>query len=255
MSSPTYTDYKSLGLKPPFVALFAAPRKAGKTVLMSNLLREIWSKQFDNIVIISPTLRYVDDYEHEDIIPDHVRFIKIDSNLQATLQTVIDEQQKFAQKHKDNPEKNPKVETLVILDDCIDTDLFKYNSVDNVVDAIAHTGRHYNLSVALTSQSLARISPEARKNAEALFIFAPHNYMDFERVLEEYVPRDWRKQLRQAVTEMWKEPYAFLIVDGSPERRQHFKMRLRKGFSELLFELDHREDEQVHVELKQSPSK
>lgn len=241
----TYTNFKDFCLEKPFVALFAAPRKAGKTVMMNNLLRECWKHDFDNIVVVSPTLAFKDEYVKAEEMPERVRYIKVKENLAATVDQVIREQKILAQQHLHQPEKFPEVHTLLILDDCIDHNLFQYNSSENVVDEIAHVGRHFNLSVALTSQSLSKISVETRKNAEALFVFAPNNYMDFERVLEEYVPRDFKKDLRIRIREVWKNQYAFLLIDNSPERRTHFKKIIRNGFSELLYDLEEEDREAV----------
>jgi hypothetical protein len=236
--SATYTAYKSFTTKPPFSIAFAAPTSSGKTYLINKLIEHVWRDTFDNIVIASPTLEFEDEYPIEDKVSKNTNVVKIQSNLKPQLDKVILEQKNLMAKHKDDPTQNPEVHTLIIMDDCIDTNLFRGNRVDNIADVCATRGRHYNLSVCIVSQVLSRISSEVRRNLKNLFIFAPLNYMDIERVLDEYVPHAWRALFRAAQQELFREQYAFILIDGNPENRQNFKQRIRKGFKELMFPLE-----------------
>ena len=140
--------------------------------------------------------------------------------------------------HKENPDEYDVPSTLIILDDIIDSGLMRWGSNKNVVDEIAERGRHYNMSVVITSQYMSAVSPSLRRNAEALFLFAPINFADVDRTLEEYVPKRWRKEFLERVEEVFSERFAFIIIDGSVERRLNYRLRLRKGFTDTVLPLE-----------------
>ncbi len=142
------------------------------------------------------------------------------------------------------------VHTLLILDDCIDSRIAQFRSSENIADEIAERGRHYNVSMIVSSQYLSSISPSLRRNAEFLFLFSPTNYADTERVLGEFVPSEVRKEFRELVMRVYLQPYSFMIVDNSPLRRRFYKLRFRKGFSELVFPFDKSETERPTLKDK-----
>lgn len=236
MSSPTYKAYDKFTIEKPFVSIFVAPRKSGKTYLINKLLRHVWFNQFDYVVIASPSLEFTDDYPDE--LSAKTKVIKISDNFHAILSQIIAEQKRSAKLHKEDSDEYDEVHTLMILDDLIDNDILRFNARDNLVDEIAERGRHYKISLVVSAQILSKVSVSMRRNAEALFFFAPLNYTDFERILQEFVPLEYRRQLRDKLHETYKEEFAFLLFDGSPARRVNFKLRLRKGFTELLFSLN-----------------
>lgn len=247
--SPTYTNWKDFDIEVPFVQLFVAPRKSGKTTLIVQLLKQKWIKLFDYVVIASPTLVFKDDYDIENVMGT-TKLLKIKQGFTTILPQLIEDQRSTALLHKENPEEFEKVETLLILDDCIDSKLFKFRSAQNICDMLAERGRHFHTSLVLTSQYMSAISPSIRRNAETLFLFAPLNFADVDRTLEEYVPKRWRKAFSQRLEDMFREPFAFLLIDGSQQRRQNFKLRLRKGFSELMFPLSDREEDEEHFSIR-----
>lgn len=236
--SKTYKQYKQLNLEPPFVATFVAPRKSGKTHLITQLLLEVWKDMFDYIIIASPSLEYENEYEIEDEVPDRSRLLKVSKNIGEIMTQIISDQKNAAILHKENKDEYELPSTLIILDDIIDSGLMKWGSNKNVVDEIAERGRHYGMSVVLTSQYMSAVSPSIRRNAEALFLFAPINFADVDRTLEEYVPKRWRKEFLERVEEVFSERFAFIIIDGSVARRLDFRLRLRKGFTDTVLPIE-----------------
>lgn len=245
--STTYTDYHKLGIEPPFVSIFVAPRKSGKTFLINKLIQNVWAKQFEYIVIASPTLEFVDDYPVEQYVEDKSKLLKVHEGLETTLKRLIEDQKRTQLLHKENPDEYDEVSTLLILDDIIDSKLMKWGSTNNITDLIAERGRHFNLSLVLTSQFLSAISPSVRRNAETLTMFAPINFAEVDRTLQEYVPTQWRFEFQERLADMFRERFAFLIIDGSVGRRTDFRMRLRKGFSELMFELNEEDKDALYI--------
>ena len=246
----TYTAYEKSEIERHFVMLLAAPRRSGKSYLVNKLLIEGGiGKQYDHIIIASPTMEFKDEYEIEDKLPK-VKIHKFTNNLKDNVQILMMEQKRANKLHFEQPTKYKAVHTLLILDDCIDSKLMQYRSSENIADELAERGRHYNMSLIVSSQSLSSISPSLRKNAELIILFSPTNYADVERVLGEYVPSDARREFRDLSRHIYVTPYSFMIVDNSPARRRYYKLRFRRGFTDLVFPFKKGEDEKPSLGTK-----
>lgn len=239
-SSNTYDDLSGFDVEIPFCIAFCAPTKSGKTELAKKCLLRKWQYMFHNIVIASPTLQYKGEYDEVvDAIKSrpyapNIQILK--TNLELQINQVITEQEELKRRALEEPENFDKTDTLLILDDCIGTNLFRGNRVENVCDKISCVGRHFDLSLVIMSQKLSKISIDIRQNLTCLFVFAPLHFADIERILDEYVPQEVRPMFRKMQQEVFREPYAFIIIDGSPKRRTDFRLRIRKGFKEYLFD-------------------
>lgn len=235
--SSTYEDYLAFDIEPPFCLAYAAPTNAGKSTNILNLLKYRWSSSFDNVVIACPSLEF-DENDYKDVkevFDEHTKLTLIHDDFLIQLKTIIEDQKLMKRLNKSHPEAHPPTHTLMILDDCIGTNLIKSNRKDNIVDDIATMGRHFLLSVIVTTQVLSELSYAVRRNATGLFVFAPMNYTDFERVLDEYVPQEYRFELRARARDIFKEPFSFILIDGSLKRRTDFRKRIRKGFHDFVF--------------------
>ena len=179
-----------------------------------------------------------------------IKVHKFTRNLKDNINLLMEDQKKANKLHYENPTMYKPVHTLLILDDCIDSRIAQFRSSENIADEIAERGRHYNVSMIVSSQYLSSISPSLRRNAEFLFLFSPTNYADTERVLGEFVPSEVRKEFRELVMRVYLQPYSFMIVDNSPLRRRFYKLRFRKGFSELVFPFDKSETERPTLKDK-----
>lgn len=231
--SATYKTYQNMGWERHFVMLLAAPRKSGKTHLITKLLTEgKMANAFDNIIIASPSLEFTDDYKIEHLTSAMV--IKVRSNFHDTITTYIDQQKHANKLHFEQPETYDPIHSLLILDDCIDSRLAAYGRTENIADEIAERGRHFNMSFIGSAQYLTGFSPSLRRNAEYLFTFSPTNYNELERVMHEYVPSQEKRTFFDALKQMFVVPYSFVLIDNSPPRRRFYKLRLRKGFNELV---------------------
>jgi hypothetical protein len=236
----TYKDYDAFDIEPPFCLAYAAPTEAGKSTNIYNLLKVKWKDCFDNIMICCPSLKF-DKNDYTGVVElfegTDTKLVIVVDDFVVQVRAAIAEQEVMKQKNKDDPENNPLTSTLIIFDDCIGTNIIKSNRTDNCVDSIATKGRHIELSCIITTQVLSELSYAVRRNAKGLFVFSPMNYTDFERVLDEYVPKEFQKELQVRAKEIFKEDFAFILIDGSRKRRNDFRMRIRKGFRDLVFPL------------------
>jgi hypothetical protein len=247
MLDGTYTAYEQNGIEKPFIMLLGAPRKSGKTFLLNKLLVEGGlHKQFDHIVIASPSLEFNDEYPIEDKVSCEVH--KISSNFKTRIDALIEEQQHAARMVKHHPDTYEPIHTLIVLDDIIDSKLMQYRSSENVGDTLGERGRHFYVSLIGSAQTTTAFSPSIRRNAEYFFIFSPTNYAESERVLDEYVPNEARKEFRSKLTRMFVQEHSFLMIDNSPEKRTYWKKRFRKGFTELMFPMHPGETEEITLD-------
>lgn len=251
----TYTSYDSFVYndKKPFIASFIAPRESGKTYLMEKLLLETkLMKQFDCVIIASPSLKYADMFPIEDKAEGMgVEVFKIEDNFKARIDQLISEIKHANVMHKEKPDKYEEYHALLVLDDIIGEGLASYRNSDNVADELATIGRHFKVSLFASLQTLSALSPNVRRNTTFMFIWSPCNYTDTQRVLEEYVPYEARKEFRMLFDKAFTIPHSFILINNRPENRIYWKKRFYKGFKQYLFPYKEGEENLMHTRKKQ----
>lgn len=238
MSDNTYTNFKEIDIEPPFFIGMVGPTRSGKTTLLKKFLQYNWINTFDNVIIFSPSHKFNQEYND---IEEHFKrrstshFKIITDEIENNLERAIEEQKKFILMHLDHPDIHPRTSSLYVLDDCIETNVFKRNRKANFCDHLAETGRHKGISVVATTQVNSEMSYQIRRNLSQFYLFAPLNLAELERILDEYVPYYMREKFRRATEEIFKIPHSFIIIDSTLKRRVHFRLRLRNGFDDYVF--------------------
>lgn len=208
----------NLTSKKPFFQSMAAPRDSGKSYLTGKQLEAQWIKRFDHIYIFSPSLRLNGDYDafekysHVHLI-SHVSPDEINNIFDQMMEVCCCVRQR--EKEIECGRMLPNLvcpETLIILDDCIDSNLLNFKGS---VDKIAERGRHCNLSCVVCSQRLSAISRSIRINSDIFIIFSPYQVRELEQFIEQFVLRDQRKQVYERIREIFEKPYQFLFVDNT----------------------------------------
>lgn len=218
----------------PFFISIAAPRKSGKTWLLQKCLEKGWVKRFDIIFVISPSLDVNGDYGDFSKY-DHVHFI---ANIQTDIITEIFDRMYEVKAQVQQRERDIELgyevdelicpEVLVILDDCIDSNLFSFRGS---TDKVAERGRHVNLSCVVSSQRLSAISRSCRINSDIFLIFCPYQAKELEQFVEQFVFRDERKMIYEKLREIFDEPYRFLFIDnGEKNLRDKIKTSIADDF-------------------------
>jgi hypothetical protein len=130
--------------------------------------------------------------------------------------------------------------TLLILDDCIDSGVMNFRGT---VDRFAERGRHINISTIISSQRISAVSRSIRLNSDYFIIFSPYSISEMEQYLEQFVPRDRRKETRIHLLEVFETPYQFILLDNA-EKNPSKKLKVSnadwfvKGQFELLKVVD-----------------
>lgn len=212
--------------QPPFMLLMAAPRNSGKTNLLINMLidNEMYCKKFDEIFIWSKS--YYNDnkwrsiYFDKDYETSHV-FEEYNDAAVKKLFTSIRERSKRKQ----------KVEVLFIFDDMIADNVMNSHKTQ-VLDAIAATGRHFDVSAVVIFQKFMKFTPIVRENATNIVIFEQKNSTALEVIADEYKGALTKKQFIKIYQEAVSEPYSFLHINLQiPEQDKRF----RKNWNTIIY--------------------
>lgn len=208
-----YESEKDLFPKPEdnFTMLLNGSRLSGKTHLIVNkLLPQIYREKFDMVYILGPNAHLYNQFVLR--IGE-----KIGRYTPELLRSVVKKQKDIlAQKGwihgVDDVSKRPDFRTLIVLDDCMGSQGFKKNAGSDILNEIAITGRHLNLSLIVTVQKLTGVSSIFRENTECLINF---NFRgDQDLLIKEFAFTDKKRMIN-------------LIRDGTQSRFGFICIRLR----------------------------
>ena len=217
-----------------FVMSIAAPRKSGKSFFITSMMRAGLFDHFDYIIIMCPTLNFNDDYQE---FVDRKNVTPIADVSRREIDLLFEKQSKVMRKIKEQ-ERNPSMNqsqvklycpnTLLILDDCVDSGVFSFKGS---VDRIAERGRHINMSAIISSQRQSAISRSVRLNSDYFITFSPYSVSELEQFLEQFVSKSYRLAIRQKISEIYKIPYQFIVLDNS---EKDVTRKLKTSNSELF---------------------
>ena len=146
-------------LRPNTLSIFAARRCSGKTTLMLHLLKTLCkSKSFNWVLVISPTA-FCEGVWSAVVGAEHVRE-EFDEN---ELESILDQQAAIRSRGGSN-------RGLLVLDDCLGC--VPWSSP--LWTRLACAGRHYQLTIWISSQYYYKLPPVLRSNADTLFIMGGH---------------------------------------------------------------------------------
>ena len=158
-------------IKQPHTSIFCGPTSCGKTVRVLDLLENEYKHNFENIVILCPTLRWNKTYLERSWIWSDPYVFCIEPK-----DRLFDWIKKFSKLLANE-------ETLFIVDDMIaDETLDKKRQP--LLD-LAISGRHRRHSLWLLTQSYTAIPKNLRRQKKQLFLWYPAEKSDFKIADEE----------------------------------------------------------------------
>ena len=202
--------------KLPMRSMLVGPSGGGKTVLLTNMILDIYKGCFSRIYIWSPSINVdstwkpVKDYIRDHIKPNDREKCYFDSYEPSELEQVIKTQQKVIDYQKEQKHKD-LYQILIVIDDFADDTNFTRKS--QLLHQLYIRGRHYMISTITSTQVYKQISPIVRKNMTHLFIYRLRNYADLQAIVEEMSAVYDPKTLLQIYHEAVSEPYAFLYIN------------------------------------------
>ena len=158
-------------IKDPYTAIFTDPTGCRKSHLVLNLLEKKYSRHFNYIIIICPTLRWNKTY--------HVKaWIRHDDKV--WLREPTDKLYQWVEKLS---QLLVCLETLFIIDDIIDDEGIDKRRQSLLELAIS--GRHHNLYLWILTKSYSAIPKNPRRQAKAIFVWYPKERGDLKMIPDE----------------------------------------------------------------------
>lgn len=203
-------------MEPPFTLLVVAPRKSGKTVVLSNLVSRLLldygpktQQYFQHIILISPTANLDESAVSLIDVCDEV-YDRYDDSIVEKLKA-------------SSEEFNYEYPMLLILDDILGL-LPRHSDLSSFITK----NRHYNISVIVTSQHFRAVSNLIRENACGLIVFKLSNAAEMKAFSDEIIYFD--DAYNDAITN--GPPYSFLYlkIEGG-------KIKFFRNFDTFLFQI------------------
>ena len=205
--------------KLPFKSIIYAPSHSGKTVLITNLIEDIYRDCFERVYIFSPSIEIDDNWRNTkkylngvmNLGDDEPSLYQPEFN-EDVVHDIMNTQKKIIDHIKNNGKSNKLFSILIVLDDVAD-DNNQRNS--KALKSLFVKGRHSHISVILSSQKGSLLNPVCRVNADSVHVFKLRNYQDLELLISEFSAlvgdkKEMMNIYKQAVED---KPYSFLYIN------------------------------------------
>ena len=124
--------------------------------------------------------------------------------------------------------KYKRKELLLVLDDCIDSGLFDFRGLS---DIIAERGRHFGVSAFFSTQRLTALSKSIRIGCDYFDFFKPHAIQELESFIEKFVSKNNIKAFRKKFSQVYSEMYMIVFYDPNQlEGYNQFKVGKTQDF-------------------------
>ena len=219
----------------PFRSIIVASSTGGKTVLIQNLILDVYRDCFSRIFIFSPSVNTdptfveVKKYIRKDMkVDDTKEQLYYEHYNPEELERVIDTQTKIITYMKDH--KIHKLHSiLIVIDDHADDLTFVRHS--KLLHGLATRGRHQAINLVLSTQKYRSLANIIRLNASSLYIFKLKNQSELDAFIEENSALVDKKTLLDMYKEAVKEPYSFFYINiNSKDINKTFHIRFEKAF-------------------------
>lgn len=218
----------------PMRSLILAPSGGGKTILIQNMILDIYRNCFSRVYIFSPSVNVdatwvpVIDYLRKTLKQDDRKEQYLfDHYDEQALKKIIETQHRLVAHMKAHHMKK-LFQILIVVDDFADDRALVRNS--QLLHSLYIRGRHTAISTITSTQVYNLISPIIRKNATNLYVFKLRNYKDLEALLEElsalYDKQTIQDIYRKATSD---GPHSFLYVNLTAKKPEDmFFLNLEK---------------------------
>jgi hypothetical protein len=153
----------------PDLSIFSARRNSGKTHLITHMLsRVVACRRYGLIIVMCPT-SFNQHYQKytKNIVPNFD---------ERVIEQVIAKQRAALEG------KGKRIHVLLVLDDCVGHTQFK----NPVFELLASQGRHYLISVWLSTQHIKKCPPIVRNNADYLYLLGKQTLPVLKTFYEEF---------------------------------------------------------------------
>lgn len=218
--------------KLPLRAIVLGPSNSGKSILIQNMILDIYNRCFSRVFLFSPSINVdqtwqpVKDMISKEITNNDDEQFYFDHYDEEALFNIINTQRKIIEYQKKH-NHNKLFSILIVVDDFADDVKFSRNS--KLLHSLFTRGRHSQISTIVATQKFNAVSPIIRVNASDLYVFRLRNYGDLQAFLDEVsaiAPKDVILEMYKMATD---EPFSFLTVKlTSKDKNKIFMIRFQK---------------------------
>ena len=197
--------------QPPFMMTIVAPRKSGKTYTVVDLLRDKdkFCGYFDYIFLFSKS--YFQDskwVKNLRIRPNCIFSEWNPAKAQQILESAIKVSSKYGKK------ETPKI--LMLFDDMASEGVMSPHT-QGVMEKIATTGRHFNISAIFITQAYMRLSHTVRTNTTNMCVFRIRNAQELAKISEENRESLSKDEFFYLYNDVTSKPYSFLHINNQQD--------------------------------------
>jgi ABC-type dipeptide/oligopeptide/nickel transport system ATPase component len=200
----------------PTRSIILGPSGSGKSILLQNMILDIYKGLFKRIYIFSPSIEV--DYQTWKPVKDHIQNdLKLTETDKETfyfseymseeLEKIIDTQRKITEYQKKQEHKK-LFQILIVIDDFADSPEFSRHS--KLLHSLFTRGRHSQISTIVATQKFTSLHPIIRVNASELYVFRLRNYQDLETFINEISAMIDKKSLLEMYRIATEIQYSFL---------------------------------------------
>ena len=190
---------------------------SGKTVLLQNMILNLYKGCFERIYVFSPSVNHDQTWNSvkeyiEDTLDAHEtddEKFYFDHYDAEALERIIQNQTELI-KHMKSKNMKSLYSILIIIDDFADDPSFSRHS--KLLHSLYTRGRHSMISTITATQKFNAIHPIIRVNATELYVYRLRNMKDLDTFVEEVSATIPKKTLMQIYEKCTAEPYSFLHV-------------------------------------------
>ena len=227
------SKYK-VAAKLPMRSIILGPSGSGKSILLQNMILDIYKGCFSRVYIFSPSInvdyqtwepvkKYLDKEINNGDKDEEYYFDHYD---EEGLFNIIDTQKKIIEYQKKH-NHNKLFSVLIVVDDFADDVKFSRNS--KLLHSLFTRGRHSQISTIVATQKFNALSPIIRVNASDLYVFRLRNYSDLQTFLDEVSAIASKDVILEMYNLAVDEPFSFLTVKlTSKNKNDIFMIRFDK---------------------------
>ncbi|KAJ3029110.1 hypothetical protein HDV00_009778 [Rhizophlyctis rosea] len=199
--------------KPPLSMLCVASRRSGKSTVTVNLVHQVYSKAFSEVILLSDTIATDKTYaplaKLENVSCHDIKKHPINNEL---LQAIWDRQaQRYAQDRKND--------LLIVFDD-LGTKM-KSKDMRAMINKYAQMSRHIGISFINIVQSILNVTSEVISNSTEFIIFRLDNRA-LTRVSETLATAEKdRKELEAFLKRNTKKKYSWVLINMQADEDEH----------------------------------
>eukprot|EP00438_Fugacium_kawagutii_P028406 Skav208340 [mRNA] locus=scaffold5193:47648:48400:+ [translate_table: standard] len=219
----------------PIRSIIVASSTGGKTVLIQNLILDVYRDCFSPIFIFSPSVHTDPTFvEVKKYIRSHMKvddkkeYIFFEHYNPEELEKMKNTQTKIITYMKDHKLKKLHSIFIVVDDHANDLNCVRHSKL---LHGLAIRGRHQAISFILSTQKYKNLANIIRLDSSSLYIFKLQIQSDLEAFIEESSALVDKKTLLEMYKEAVKEPYSFFYINiNSKDINQMFYTRFENGF-------------------------